>query len=106
MAKMNLNSFDQKQSEMATPVSPAAQPDNPDATAAVPAEKPLTEKLQSGEAVKTSLYLAPDMHKALKFMALEMSYQTDDEDRTHKLVRVNDLILLAIEDYLSSAKEN
>lgn len=114
MANMNLANFDQKQPLTAAPKTEAQASPEVQAAAPVaaepmpreePVEKPLTEKLQSGEAIKTSLYLAPDMHKALKFMALEMSYRTDGEGKTHKLVRVNDLILLAVEQFLTSAEQ-
>lgn len=82
MPKMDVATFDDKQ-----PIQDSAK-------------KPLTKKLKDGEAVKTSLYIAPETHKALHYMALEKSFAVQGDKTRRKQVRVNDLIIKAIEMFL------
>lgn len=82
MGKMDITTFDDKQ--------PLPERKN----------KTLTQKLKDDEAVKTSLYLDPATHKALHYMALEKSYAASTGATKRKPVRVNDLILKAIEQFL------
>lgn len=82
MGKMDITTFDDKQPLVGD------------------GKKALTKKLKDGEAVKTSLYLDPDTHKALKFMALEQSYAANTSTCKRKPVTVNSLIMKAIEQFL------
>ncbi|MEG3619488.1 hypothetical protein V5T82_13555 [Magnetovibrio sp. PR-2] len=84
MGKMNIATFENKQ-----PLEDEQEP-----------HKPLTQKLKEGEAVKTSLYLDPETHRRLHYLALDLSYANGGQKTKRKQVRVNDLILEAISMYL------
>lgn len=70
-----------------------------DAVETVEANQPvptLVERLATGQAIKTSLYLERDVHRALKRLAADLSYGTDQDGTVHGAISAQDVILLGI----------
>ena len=105
MGEINVGDFTRK-----NPVpreQPAAEPKTtpvpdplppPPEEEAEPEEKkrPLTERLRTGEATKTSLYLDRDVHRALKRLAADLSYGQTSDGRVYGAVSAQEVILLGI----------